>query len=148
MATTSTIALEQADSTVISVYCHYDGGISYNGRILQAHYDTPAKVQALLAFGNISQLGHVIGEKHPFCSFEKTLTADQLALYDTAQQEKWCKFYGRDRGEQGQQAEQYSSFAEYTQDAEDYNYIMRNGEWYVSHADLQDFEPLEVAEAC
>jgi hypothetical protein len=41
MGTRSTIALEFADGTVEQVYCHWDGYLSNNGKILQAHYMDP-----------------------------------------------------------------------------------------------------------
>jgi hypothetical protein len=37
MATCSTTALEFADLTVHSVYCHWDGYISHVGSVLHAH---------------------------------------------------------------------------------------------------------------
>lgn len=38
MSTRSTIAIEHADGTVKKVYCHYDGYISHNGKILAEQY--------------------------------------------------------------------------------------------------------------
>ena len=45
MGTRSTIALEYADGTVHQVYCHWDGYLEHNGRILQEHYLDPFKLQ-------------------------------------------------------------------------------------------------------
>jgi hypothetical protein len=56
MGTRSTIALEFADGTVEQVYCHWDGYLSNNGKILQAHYMDPFKVKQLLALGGFSSL--------------------------------------------------------------------------------------------
>ena len=56
MGTRSTIALEFADGTVEQVYCHWDGYLENNGKILQAHYMDPFKVKALLALGGFSSL--------------------------------------------------------------------------------------------
>lgn len=57
MATRSRIAIEQADGTVKSVYCHWDGYPKGNGRTLVEHYTDRAKVEALIALGDISILG-------------------------------------------------------------------------------------------
>ena len=48
MSTRSTIAIELADGTVKQVYCHSDGYLSYNGRILFEHYSDPAKLEELI----------------------------------------------------------------------------------------------------
>jgi hypothetical protein len=56
MGTRSTIALEFADGTVEQVYCHWDGYLSNNGKILQAHYMDPFEVKQLLALGGFSSL--------------------------------------------------------------------------------------------
>jgi hypothetical protein len=56
MGTRSTIALEFADGTVEQVYCHWDGYLSHNGRILQAHYMDPFKLRDLINLGGFSSL--------------------------------------------------------------------------------------------
>jgi hypothetical protein len=62
MGTRSTIALEFADGTVEQVYCHWDGYLSNNGRILQAHYMDPFEVKALVSLGGFSSLRETFGE--------------------------------------------------------------------------------------
>ena len=47
MGTRSRIGLRIAPDQIISVYCHYDGYIQNNGRILQKHYKTKEAVQRL-----------------------------------------------------------------------------------------------------
>jgi hypothetical protein len=66
MGTRSTIALEFADGTVEQVYCHWDGYLEHNGKILQEHYSDPFKLRDLIDQGGISSLGKSIGKKHPF----------------------------------------------------------------------------------
>ena len=56
MGTRSTIALEFADGTVSQVYCHWDGYLSNNGKILQSSYTDPFKVRALVDLGGFSSL--------------------------------------------------------------------------------------------
>jgi hypothetical protein len=62
MGTRSTIALEFADGTVEQVYCHWDGYLSHNGKILDNYYMDPFKVKALLALGGFSSLQETVEE--------------------------------------------------------------------------------------
>lgn len=133
MATRSTIAIERKDGTVAQVYCHWDGYLSNNGKLLAENYTTPEQVEALLAGGSISSLGRQIGEKHPFDTYTK-LSAEDTALAAKAEAEGWTKYYGRDRGEEDVDARVFKDYADYKANAqfEEYDYIMRNGVWYVS----------------
>jgi hypothetical protein len=132
MATRSTIALEYADGTVDKIYCHWDGYIDHNGKILFQHYVDPFKTQRLMDLGDVSSLGPDIGDKHEF---------DCPHKYGTPEYEAWTEakrevttFYGRDRGETGTGAKRYKDYADYRKNAqfEEYNYILRkDGNWYV-----------------
>jgi len=62
MGTRSTIALEFADGTVEQVYCHWDGYLEHNGKILQNDYMDPFKVKQLLALGGFSSLQESVEE--------------------------------------------------------------------------------------
>jgi len=62
MGTRSTIALEFADGTVSQVYCHWDGYLDHNGKILAAHYTDPFKVRALVDLGGFSSLSETVEE--------------------------------------------------------------------------------------
>lgn len=144
MATRSTIALEFAAGTVGQVYCHWDGYLSNNGKILLNHYMDPYKVRELIDNGDVSSLGSEIGVKHPF---------DNPHPYGTVfweiHREKYsdmCKFYMRDRGETGVNARYFKDFADYEQNHqyEEYEYILRtDGVWYVNQG--EGYEPLQEA---
>ena len=56
MATRSRIGLELKDGQIVSVYCHWDGYPSFNGRVLRAHYNTEDQVRELIDGGDISAL--------------------------------------------------------------------------------------------
>jgi hypothetical protein len=61
MSTRSAIAIqENKDGPIKYAYCHYDGYISHNGKILNEHYRDPAKVKELLSEGDLSSLGETI----------------------------------------------------------------------------------------
>lgn len=121
MATRSTIALEFADGSVQQVYCHWDGYLDHNGKILYHHYSNPFILRDLIDLGDLSSLDTMIGTKHSF---------------DT-RHEGVCTFYGRDRGEEGVEARRFENIGDYFVNAqrEEYDYILRNVEgtptWYV-----------------
>jgi hypothetical protein len=118
MATCSTIALEFADDTVGQVYCHWDGYLSHNGKILLENYSDPFKLRSLIDLGDLSVLAAEIGTKHDF----------------EARVEGVCTFYGRDRDENDTQAKYFDNFEDYAANhqTEEYEYILRkDGQWYV-----------------
>jgi hypothetical protein len=88
MATRSLIGKLNSDNTVSYIYCHFDGYPEHNGVILQEHYDTPFKVDQLLALGDLSILAEEIGEKQDFDNIK-------------SHKDNWCLAYGRDRGHSG-----------------------------------------------
>ena len=133
MATRSTIALLRDNGEVVKVYCHWDGYLDNNGRLLVENYDTADKVEALIAGGDISSLGRVVGEKHPFDTYVKSeLTPADQALAERAEAEGWTLYYGRDRGETGTEPKVYKDLGEYEAKAqfEEFNYCFIFGEWY------------------
>ena len=54
MGTRSRIGIELSDSSILSVYCHYDGYPSFNGKVLREFYNTKEKVSQLINGGNMS----------------------------------------------------------------------------------------------
>jgi hypothetical protein len=110
MGTRSTIALEYADGTVGQIYCHWDGYLSNNGKILLQHYKDPYKVRELLDNGDMSSLDTDV---------------DSSTFY-------------KERGEVCPQ-EMFKDFPDYIENHqyEEYEYILRkDGNWYVAdHSD-------------
>ena len=119
MPTRSTIAVQHADGSVSSSYCHFDGYLDSNGQMLVSHYNTLEKAEALVALGAMSLLEESIDkpEGHTFDNPTKKHTV----------------FYGRDRGETGQcvEAQKFKDVDEYNQknENEEYNYLFRNDKW-------------------
>lgn len=116
MSTRSNIGILNEDGTVNYIYCHFDGYLEHNGRILNKHYTTESKVRMLMELGDLSILGEIIGEKQDF--------SDRI--------KGCCLAYGRDRGESGTEA-RTCSYAEYSRDYfEEYIYLFTPGkgwEW-------------------
>lgn len=148
MGTRSTIALEFADGSVGQVYCHWDGYLSYNGKILFENYQDPFKLQKLIDHGDLSSLGTDIGETHEFEN-PHPFGSSEWKAWQEAKREM-CTFYGRDRGEEGTQAKYFKDFDDYVKNHqyEEYEYILRqvNGQpvWYVSKYG-EAYEPLMEA---
>ncbi len=130
MATRSTIALEYADGTVGQIYCHWDGYLEHNGKILQEHYKDPFKVRSLLDGGDTSTLSESVED---------------------------CDFYTK-RGEELNPQRMYKDFQEYARECqrEEYDYILRrDGKWYVSmygtdgeYLSMQDAFEFQSREEC
>ena len=156
MGTRSTIALEFADGTVEQIYCHWDGYLEHNGKILQEHYSDPFKLRDLIDLGDISSLGRIIGTKHPFSPFMsdteefKALPQEEQDLiketmrksHEAAQAAGMTTFYGRDREESNINKKQFVDFQDYLahHQYEEYEYILRNVDgkavWFVAdHSD-------------
>jgi len=128
MGTRSRIAVMHGD-VVKSVYCHWDGYLSYNGKILQEHYDS-TKANQLVALGDISSLKEEIGEKHAFSHFDTEMKQEEYdALYGNM-----TTFYGRDRGETGTDWKVAHTFKEFLEQVAgccgEYYYIIKDGVWY------------------
>ena len=153
MGTRSTIALEFADGTVEQVYCHWDGYLEHNGKILQEHYSDPFKLRELIDMGGISSLGKSIGKKHPFGPAWNETNLEKKAKieseFEAAREAGYTTFYARDRGED-LAIEKFKDFTDYllNHQYEEYEYILRNVEgkatWMVAdHSNL--YVPLEQA---
>jgi len=134
MATRSTIALEFADGTIGQVYCHWDGYLAHNGKMLQEYYSNPFVLRDLIDLGDISSLRPTIGTKHPFSQFDNGMSTEEFyALY-----RDMTTFYGRDRGETNTNARYFKDYVDYklNYQREEYNYILRDMDgvatWFVS----------------
>ena len=116
MSTRSNIGILNQDGTVDYIYCHFDGYVEHNGQILNEHYTTEGKVRQLIALGDLSVLGEIIGEKQDFNNRTKGS----------------CLAYGRDRGEDNTEASK-CSYVDYTKEHfEEYVYLFTPGKgWQV-----------------
>lgn len=98
MSTRSFIAKQIGDDEYLTIYCHSDGYLSYNGAMLIDHYNTEEKVDELLKLGDLS------------CLCQK-LNPDPTKphSFDYGERQKDVTVaYGRDRGETNIEARTYS----------------------------------------
>ena len=118
MATRSNIAMKTATGKIVSVYCHWDGYVANNGKILLENYTDIDKIEALVALGSISSLGTAIGDKQDFDD-------------RSTQKDEWTLFYSRDRGEQ-LSIQEYDDIPSWINDMEEYAYLWNGQEWLVN----------------
>ncbi len=116
MATRSRIGIQNADGTITSIYCHYDGYMGHNGKMLLNHYAEEAKVRELISLGDMSSLHEKVSptSEHSFDNPEEGV----------------CVFYGRDRREKDVEARTSENIREFLKIGEEYNYLYRGGMWY------------------
>lgn len=119
MATRSTIAIQLENGSINQVYCHWDGYLSNNGKILMEYYNNAEIIKYLISKGSISilakNINHNKDSKHEFNSPQKDV----------------CVFYHRDRDEE-LYIDSFENFEEYSENGnfEEFNYIFKDNEWY------------------
>tara|TARA_R110000824_G_scaffold386613_1_gene581594 strand:- start:547 stop:966 length:420 start_codon:yes stop_codon:yes gene_type:complete len=62
MSTRSNIVLLKENGACSAVYCHYDGYLEHNGKMLVDNYTSTEDVRALVAMGNIRSLKPTLDE--------------------------------------------------------------------------------------
>jgi hypothetical protein len=136
MATRSRIAIEDQTGKVRSIYCHWDGYPSNNGRILLEHFQTQEKVESLIELGSISSLNKNVeipkGVTHSFDN-----PADDIVVA-----------YHRDRAEDLVILDHDSVEDFVNSDIEEYGYVFTAaGEWLctIGYTDIsvREAKPLE-----
>ena len=85
MSTRSYNAEKIDENTYRGVYCHYDGYLEYNGRMLLDHYNTAERVKKLLDLGCISSLHEKLepdAGSHPYmvCTYKDNDVRRAVAL--------------------------------------------------------------------
>lgn len=107
MATRSQIGIlnNEDDNSVTAVYCHSDGYLQHNGKILLEHYTDEDKIRDLIENGNMSSLGKTVEE---------------------------CEFYS-DWGE-GMEVYDYPSTKEFLEEGQEFNYLFNpvTKQWFWS----------------
>lgn len=128
MSTNSLIGIQNPDGSVRHIYCHWDGYISHNGKILLKHYTVAEKINQLIDEGACSVLGANVGMKHDFNEHQERVDGVM----------PMCTFYRRDRGDTGNTVlfTTNSSRVQMLQrSGQEYNYLFVDGEWLVHIGD-------------
>lgn len=124
MATRSTISIVDVKTSKgkgRQIYSHWDGYPSGVGKTLLEHYQDADKVKQLIDLGNISSLREEIeileGVKHDFDSPQENITIA----------------YGRDRGEEDQQAKEFKGGKPDEKYSEEFDYLFveSKNQWFV-----------------
>jgi hypothetical protein len=115
------MAVVHASGKVSQIYCHYDGYVEHNGKILVEHYYNLEAVEALIALGDLSVLGkYLLPNSNEVHTFEDPV-------------KDVCIAYGRDRGETSTAPAIFddTGWLGYEGRSEEYDYIFKNGEWFL-----------------
>lgn len=127
MGTRSRIAIENEDGTFESIYCHWDGYPSHNGKLLLENYKTESIVRKMIKLGDMSTMAPTLGVKHDFD------TRDDFG----------CTFYRRDRGEKNVSSKKSANEEELralTQDCGgEWLYLFRRGHWLAAEGGVAFF---------
>jgi hypothetical protein len=109
MGTRSRIGLQLADGSILSVYCHYDGYVSFNGVKLVEHFNSYELAAELIDGGDMSVCWNDNNEPEYYSARGE----DFPPRHDTDLNEYLCN-------------------------GEEYAYLFSNGEWicYDLHGDV------------
>ena len=121
MSTHAIIAISDGINIRAS-YVHFDGYPSHTGVILNAHYNSPDKINSLIDLGELSAIGT-----------------------DTDH----CQAYGRDRGEKGTEPKKFTSLSDLIAYGKSYYaayiYLFEDNRWVVKHISNDVWVPIEYA---
>ena len=120
MATRSIIGIVNEDKSITGIYCHYDGYLENNGKLLLNHYNNVGIINELMDLGDLSYL-------------DKKLYSDNNSHTFKNPQPGVCVAYGRDRGETNVDGVIYEDLGGFEDAMEDYGcdyqYLFDNGKW-------------------
>lgn len=148
MGTRSDIIVHRADDKWARIYCHWNGHIAQNGKLLAENYASQELAEALVALGDLSSLGPEIGKAHPFewrmnmRGKEETIAFKRL--------DRMCLAYGRDRGEKDVDASVFETLALAWPDettGTEFTYVWTDGQWWVGDPDEGTQTLILVADA-
>lgn len=124
MGTRSDIIVHRTDDTWARAYCHWDGYLEHNGRILFDHYTSQSQAEELVSLGDMSTLAERC-DKPEGHTFENPTKGHTI-------------YYGRDRGEQGTEATIGETLAAVWPEADtwtEFTYVWDDGQWWVGDPD-------------
>lgn len=124
MGTRSDIIVHRTDGKWHRIYCHWDGYLENNGKLLFNHYTSQKAVEALVKPGDMSSLA-------PECSKPKGHTFDKPV-------KGYCVYYGRDRGEKdvaGTIADTLAGCWPENDTWTEFTYVWTEAQWWVGDPD-------------
>jgi hypothetical protein len=124
MSTRSDIIVHRADGTWARIYCHLDGYLSHNGRILFEHYTSQRQAEELISHGDMSSLAPRC-DKPRGHSFEKRVPG-------------YTVYYGRDRGEKDTAPQIGATLAAVWPEQDtwtEFTYVWDQGKWWAGDPD-------------
>lgn len=128
MSTRSNIIIKEDDGYYYGIYCHNDGGLSHNGRILLNYYNDKEKVKKLIELGDL-------------CFLDENINIPEGVIHSYDNRHPGiCIFYGRDRGElctskiKLQNIEDVLNYANNT-----YCYLFANEKWFFKLYNMKEF---------
>jgi hypothetical protein len=138
MSTRSRIGYADPKTGLIhSIYCHWDGYLSNNGRILRDHYKDMKKVKRLIALGSLSSLEANVSWRtvpKPFVNRywregDATIRPQfvEKHTFDTPVKDVTVAYH-RDRGEAWDTVK--PEVDSIMMDLQEYNYLFKKGHWY------------------
>ena len=136
MSTRSDVIVHRADGKWARIYCHWDGYLSHNGKILFKNYNSQKKAEKLTVEGDLSVLA-------PRCNKPEGHSFDHP-------KEGYTVYYGRDRGEEGTAVKVFETLTEAWPEADcwtEFTYVWDEGKWWVGDPDegTQTLIELEAA---
>ena len=137
MATRSLIAKQVGEDKFRTIYCHWDGYLEHNGKVLLEHYNTHEKLDELLGLGSISFLAPKVNPD-----------PDKPHTFENPQQDV-VQAYARDRGDEFHPAQDLS-YQELTDERSwaDYVYVFgEDGKWRYTQPWQEDKSLKDLDEA-
>ena len=119
MGTRSNIGIVNEDGSVTAIYFHWDGFLSYNGKMLLQHYTSTDIVNQLMNLGDLSSLN------------EKLYPDDSKPHTFQNQQEDVCVAYGRERNESDVGCKIFKDISDFEKfgSGVDYQYLFEDDVW-------------------
>ena len=128
MGTRSRIGIQLADESILSIYCHYDGYVSFNGVKLVEHFNSYDAAAELIDGGDISSVWTHAGWNNE-------------VLPEVGPQ------YYTSRGDEYNPPRIDSNLKQYLTDgAEEYAYLFKDGEWVCYNTRSWDEKYLQQVE--
>ncbi len=125
MGTRSRIGIERKDSSIESIYCHYDGYLEHNGLMLYEHYNSKEKVEELINLGDISVLyENITPDPKLHHSFENS-QENVVVAYTRDRKEK----YDYNKSLYNETIDQYKDICKNSY--LDFGYLYKDDKWYV-----------------